>query len=34
VKPADIDDGQVRGQTSSKQSELVQLRCEVRRLGK
>jgi len=32
VKQADIDDGVVAGQTSSEQSELVQLRRKMRRL--
>ena len=32
VRQADIDDGVVDGQTSSEQSELVQLRREKRRL--
>jgi len=32
VKQADIDDGLVNGQTSSEQSELVQLRRKMRRL--
>jgi len=32
VKQADIDDGVVSGQTSSEQSELVQLRRRMRRL--
>jgi transposase len=32
VRQADIDDGVVEGQTSSEQSELVQLRREKRRL--
>jgi len=32
VKQADIDDGIVAGQTSSEQSELVQLRRKMRRL--
>ncbi len=32
VRQADIDDGVVEGQTSSEQSELVQLRRKLRRL--
>ncbi|SNR97446.1 hypothetical protein SAMN06272737_1524 [Blastococcus mobilis] len=32
VRQADIDDGVVDGQTSSEQSELVQLRRKLRRL--
>jgi len=32
VRQADIDDGVVNGQTSSEQSELVQLRRKMRRL--
>lgn len=32
VKQADIDDGIVEGQTSSEQSELVQLRLRMRKL--
>lgn len=32
VKQADIDDGLVNGQTSSEQSELVQLRRKMRKL--
>ena len=32
VRPADVDDGVIEGQTSAEQSELVQLRRQMRRL--